>query len=870
MEKINKQSYKISNSNKNQQNHQNQKQMHKQKKIQKEFKDFIDYLFSLLDKFNNGKAILIAIKLNLINSEIVEDEIENEEKNENKKKNDSNFLPKNLKKLKIFDLFIKYIKNNLIKERKSIKNINFFHNVAQSWLITLASHLKDDYKNKELNKDLDINFPKNFKDFIFYLKNLEINEQLFFQNLEIILGTYKKKDAFIEFSEFKFAKNFLNKLNNLIKNDNKIKNSLQKISEIKYYIENNINNNFNYNIDYYNFNFFQEENFSEYTWGELFFGRKIYNENENINKNININNDKNIYNNINDNNNDNNNNNYNNNNNIENKNENDNNHTVDFNSNFDFIFKKSEFLFFLKDIFDKAVNYSLNDLDNKEKNKESLYLNETFKNIIIKRLKLNNKFKSYHEYEYDFYSNYKSKSISKFDFDIEENEDLYKKIEIDIDIRETENKINKKSKSKSKYLSRSKSNSLQSNNNSIEKSFISNSIENLNDNNVNNIIKKDKDKDNNNNINYSNNNSLINISYKYFLNEIKRKKNENKSNISLNTKNTSTLIDNRTEDIFNLNLDLDKDQDEDNDEENNNNSSNILEINYIKNQDIELNLLNSMEIFYNFAIISINDLFEDLEILNLKSENYLQKLLSLIKFNYKIYINKTFNFIYENIYIKKSKFKISIGNLINRNKNKLIERPIAKFKNWINKTADFIIKDYSSFSFKKKIPECFYINLVKNLLMENCLTKNYNKISFDIIPYVKGKYFYYYKIFYNIIGKFLNDIVLFKNFEKYFTKENLIEIKKKFIDNTFNKIIQIKQMNFFINAYPNVCINNININKTNNNFFYFLSKEKELCKYIEKNLYLDLHIYFNELMYYFNEKFKLLYNYGKQKNLNLD
>lgn len=318
-------------------------------KYSDEFLDFLQVIFNLTEKFKNLKSLIIASKMKMSYYQNCDKENYYNDTGIKKEKdifNFRNFLKNlnlsekipyyntltNITDSQYFGYFIIFFNSITIYGRSPIKSRNFYHYITEAWILTVFSHLKNAIKAE--GKIPNFKPIRNFKDLFYFIKNLKINEQLFSKNLEIILGTYDLSDNIIKVSEFKLSQQFLKKLKLIFENENEMKSSFRNLK--LYILSNEIRKHNSY---FYDCN-----------------SSTIFEKAEQNNANIQQNKMK-----------------------LSNPDDND----EDFFNHVNFDLNKSGFLYLMKDILDKVLNYTLNELDGREKYKESSRLYDTYREIIF-------------------------------------------------------------------------------------------------------------------------------------------------------------------------------------------------------------------------------------------------------------------------------------------------------------------------------------------------------------------------------------------------------------------------------------------------------------------------------------------------------
>ncbi len=388
------------------------------KNYSSEYLDFAQQMFTLVEKFKNLKYLIYSNNLKsrenqgyyfLIDNENKNINYNNLNNNKNTGKKKENFNFKNIfknfnlkNKIPFYNTIINYRENlyfqyiqdffnsPTICGRSPIKSPNFYHYTTEAWLLTVFTQLKNSFKSD--GNSLNNKPNRNFKDLFIYIKKLKLNEQLFLKNLEIILGTYDLKDNIIKVSEFKLSQHFLIKLKYVLESKYELTSSFKNLKIIL----KSQNQKSCCLEDLFNFNLYESENFNS---REKLNKALILKENasndyqqENLNQKENVN--------------------FNNNSTTNNENLLSSNNFIDNNEEIFFFEKnfeltKSGFLYLIKDILDKVLNYTLNELDSREKNKDSSNLYNTYHSLMFSKKELN---KIESDNQYSFFSIYKKET----------------------------------------------------------------------------------------------------------------------------------------------------------------------------------------------------------------------------------------------------------------------------------------------------------------------------------------------------------------------------------------------------------------------------------------------------------------------------
>jgi len=689
-----------------------------------EFLDFLQEMFNLVDKFKTLKSLLLTNKLKISNHQI-----NSQNKGDNyyiiqKRSNNQIFNFKNLFKNlnlsekipfiksffntsenKYFGYFITFFDSITIYGRSPIKSHNFYHYITQAWLLTVFGQIKNIIKS-ERNSSNNITI-KNFKELFFFVKNIKLHEQLFLKNLEIILGTYDLTDHIIKVSEFKLSQQFLKKLKIVFDTDSELKSSFKNLKYYMQYKEEKkccLEDFFNFNLsfkgneslkeNYFNF----EMNNQNYNNHDNDFNNLNLNVNNNEKTDINNNIEVNLINNIL----------------VKNEEE--------FLNDKNFDLTKSGFLYLLKDIFDKVLNYTLNELDTREKNKDSSKLYDT--------------------YHFMVFSKYFPQNLDNL-FVNSENDNSFLLITND-EKESTKNKMNSRTifPDSSNYLNFARTTAKTVENKRFE-------------------LKYEYDSENK-------------IPYDIFYKELKKNEKINHLTDLSNFENQTINNINNMSSIANEF------------------SENAMEENSINSFVSDAELLNPNQTFYDYGITTMNELFEDIELITLKSGSFWEKIYSMIKNNcYKFKKNLKF-LIKNNFFMKKMIYLIHFGCNNLKVFKKVIRDKITSTEENCRKTYYHQIRNWISSSVE------YETNSIKKFNLD------YWKIINENFVYFKNNFFLMFKQPRVELNRY---IILTKNF----LKENM----NVFVQNVYKK----GKKKFFL------CIDYENFkNIVNNENFIFLMK----------------------------------------------
>jgi hypothetical protein len=99
------------------------------------------------------------------------------------------------------------------KFQNKIQNPNFYHYTSEAWILTILKQLKEELDNREEGEIRE----KSFNELLKIIKNIELDESLFIENLEFLLGTSKTSDHVIKITQMKLSQLFLKKTSLSIK-----------------------------------------------------------------------------------------------------------------------------------------------------------------------------------------------------------------------------------------------------------------------------------------------------------------------------------------------------------------------------------------------------------------------------------------------------------------------------------------------------------------------------------------------------------------------------------------------------------------------------------------------------------------------------
>jgi hypothetical protein len=118
-------------------------------------------------------------------------------------------IKKFLKENKI--TLLHYLFSNFYKFSNAIEHANFYHYTVEAWILTIFKQLELKYIN-DLSIGISSFLNYSFNDILEEIYSFFLNEELFIENLEILLGTYKMSDPILKITQIKLSELFLKKV----------------------------------------------------------------------------------------------------------------------------------------------------------------------------------------------------------------------------------------------------------------------------------------------------------------------------------------------------------------------------------------------------------------------------------------------------------------------------------------------------------------------------------------------------------------------------------------------------------------------------------------------------------------------------------